>query len=273
MSETTTEDSELAEYRGATAGGDISWDYVLPNDLSIDPRVQRPRDEVKLRKMVAEFDPSALGQITVSRRANNSLIILDGQHRWLLVRAVDYGEPLEAKIFTGLKLEQEARLFRLLNNTTKASIMALFKVALSEGEPRALAVNDVVHQAGMTMSTNSFRAVGTALRIARRKGGIDALAWAIDVSQRAWGLDPSNVDGRVLDALSSLRLRHGMSISTNTLVDKLTKECASAGTLTGKAKAHQTVNAGQIVSSLAQVIVNIYNKSIKKDENKLPDWK
>jgi len=267
------ESFELAEYRGATEGGEVRWDYVYPHDLSIDPRVQRPRHETKLRKMVAEFDPVCLGQITVSERPNKTLVILDGQHRWLMVQAVDYADPLEAKIFTGLTLEQEARLFRLLNNTTKAGAMALFNVALSEGEPHALMVNDIVHRYGMEVTSNSFKAVGTALRIVRRREGPAALAWGIEVSQRTWGHHVNNIDGRVIDALASLRLRNGMHVGTDQTVKKLAGECASVSALIGKAKAFQTVNSGQIISSLCQVLINIYNKSVKKEENRLPDWK
>jgi hypothetical protein len=249
----------------------IEYRVVKPNELTIDPRVQRPRDDIKLNNMLIEFDQQALGQITLSQRPDGTLIVLDGQHRTLLVAAVGYQGGLYAKVYRGLTLQQEARLFRLLNNTTKAGRLALFNVALTEGDPRALAINDVLRKYGLTMTAGSFAAVAAAERIARRKDGLAALDWAIDVTQRTWGQEAKYLDGRVIEALSMLRLRDGLDIKTDTLVAKLAGQ-GSVSNLLGTARTVQQVRNGTLHSAMAATIVGAYNKSLKKDENKLRPW-
>lgn len=254
------------------AHGRVSYRTLLPSELIIDPRVQRPRDENKLNKMIGEFDSDALGQITVSERADGTMIILDGQHRWLMVQIVGYVGGLNAKVFKKLTLEEEARLFRLLNNTTKAARLALFHVALTEGNPMALQINGVLRKYGLTMTPASFGAVASAERIARRKEGIAALDWSIDTIQKVWGPDPKHIDGRIVEALAMLRLRDSIHIKSDVLVEKLKAACSSKNILLGKGKTSQEVNNGGIQTALCRVVIKIYNSSIKKDENRLRDW-
>lgn len=268
----TRTDSEIEQYRGATEGADVLWEHLNAADLAIDPRVQRTRDERKLAGMVDNFDADALGQITISSRPNGQLIIIDGQHRWAAAQAVDYGQPLECKIFVGLSLEQEAKLFRLLNNTTKASVNALFHVAVTEGDPIALAVNQVVREYGLTVGPNSFKGIRMALTMARRKGGVEALSWAIDVIQRSWGKEPKHLDSRVIAGLVRLRLRDGMAIQTDVLVKKLAAYPAAASGVVGMAKTIQAIKTRAMSACMCVALIGIYNKSIQKVENKLPEW-
>lgn len=259
-----------SEYMELTDGTVVTWRAIPAADLTVDPRVQRPEDSKKLKTIIKDFEPLALGQITVSRRTSGANIIIDGQHRWLAAQAVDYGEPLNAKVIAGLTLEQEARLFRLLNNTTKASRMALFQVAVTEGDETALEVVRVLAWYGLRADFGSFAGVAAAVSIINRKDGSAAFDWALDVIQRAFGPEHQNFDSRLVTGLALLRLRESLNIETDVMVKKLAL-LGMVSAVIGKAKLNQQVNGGRMAAAMCRALVNIYNVS-KKPENRLPDW-
>ena len=60
--------------------------------ISIDTRVQRVEgcDERRVNKIASNFNPRALGSITLSRRDDNTYVCLDGRHRWTAAQQVGY---------------------------------------------------------------------------------------------------------------------------------------------------------------------------------------
>lgn len=123
--------------------------------LHIDHRVQRDHINLtKLNKMEEEFNKLALGTLVVSERADGTMVIIDGQHRWTLVRKL-MGEDteLDCRVHTGLSLEDEARLFVDLNRQQSASALDLHKARCTQQEPVALAITAAVEERGWGIGT------------------------------------------------------------------------------------------------------------------------
>lgn len=249
---------------------EVTYERLRFSDCIIDPAVQRPEDPTKLKNMVDDFDAGSLGRVEISRRANGANVILDGQHRFKAATLVGWDEPLDAKVYKGLTRAEEAKKFRILNNTTKASKIALFNVAIAEEDPIVLAVNSILTQYGLKAANSSFSAVGMALRIARRDNGIENFRWALDMAIRVWGNKKDSLDGRILEALAMVRGRYGFMIDSKIFADKLAKVPAGIDGLLGRARTYQQVKGGKIQTNLAEALVTIYNQWMKK--NALEPW-
>lgn len=92
-----------------------SFEMVPLANLKRDPTYHDPGrlKEKRVAEIAADWDPSGVGTITVSRRHDGSLWVIDGMHRVAAARLL--GEThLPAKLFVGLTLEGEALMFQRL---------------------------------------------------------------------------------------------------------------------------------------------------------------
>jgi hypothetical protein len=182
--------------------------------LIVDADVQRRLDLRRVARMVADFQPQALGTITVSRRDDGSYHIIDGQHRVMAAREAR-GESfsISARVFEGLSIRDEAGLFRLLNETAKPTAFDGFRVRVVEGEHVAVHVTDMLKRHGFGLSRGvqdgAFSAVTAAERVYRLDP--NALERALGSLTHAWGRMASAVDARI----SSMGWgRYGIAMAT-----------------------------------------------------------
>jgi hypothetical protein len=87
---------------------------VKISDLKIDSEAQRTLNEGQAQSIANNLVKEAIGPIVVSKRANNDLYIVDGQHRWR-VCALAGIRTIRAEIHEGLNQPQEAVLFLIKN--------------------------------------------------------------------------------------------------------------------------------------------------------------
>lgn len=241
--------------------------------IKIDPRLQRPLDETRVGKMSREYSPAALGTLTLSQRGNGDLVCLDGQHRRALVIYVgDTTRKVDAKVYTKLTIQQEALLFKLLNNTKQLSQLVKFRIAVIEGDEvavacnRILAVNELVAEAG---HPNSFQAV-VALRKLYEQDTV-AAGVTVQFLSTAWGkINKDALDGRIVAGVGAVFAKHGEMINTGNLATRLRKK-GTPGALLGEARVLASMRRLQVSEAVADIVVGTYNVG-RKDENKLPAW-
>lgn len=250
-------------------------------DLTIDPRVQRGEgvDRLRVKKMVTDFDPNALGTITVSERADGSMIVLDGMHRVDLCRQVDHKRPLHAHVVKGATIEEEAHLFLALNATKTPSSLSKFLVRVVMGEKAAVQMNEIVVSHGWTIGYNSdpgfLAAVDALERVYRNGGGTvpegehpDLVDRTLEILTAAWGHDGKAVQGHLMLAVAQLLGRFGGSVDTKKLVSEM--QSTRPGVLIGKAKVLRDVQGGTVPAALAKILAGMHNS--KRRTNLLPAW-
>jgi ParB-like nuclease family protein len=92
-----------------------SIEWVHLNRLSIDSTYQRSTDNAASRRLIAgiaaKFDWRLCAPLVVSRRADDTLTIIDGQHRWMAVCRRDDIPQLPCCVFRYESTEEEARMF------------------------------------------------------------------------------------------------------------------------------------------------------------------
>lgn len=235
---------------------------VRLDDITIDGRVQRNLELKRVADIAEDFDWGAFGVPTLSRRADGTIVIIDGMHRVMAARKAGHGDRApQLKVHTGLTLTEEARLFRMLNNTRKPSSVDLFLVAVTEGEPAAVEMNELIEAVGLKVATagaKAFRAVTALRRIYAIEP--DAAVRTLDVATRAWGADSTSVQSAIVEGLGGFFLRYGDQPNADELGERLAKYAGGANGLIGAARGLARIRSVSVPNGVSDIVVEVYNK-------------
>jgi hypothetical protein len=255
---------------------------VSPSELAIDPRVQRLEGVSKYRvgAIVEAFNPLALGTICVSQREDGMLVVLDGAHRVAACKARGYRGFIDAEVFTGLSLQDEAAMFRLLNQSAKPSAISSFLVRVVEGDPVAVDMSTILYEYGwhvrQSLAPGSFVAVTAGERVYRRVPLFDVaqprpglmFEDAVSLVTEPWQHDYRAANGLLLDGVGLLLARWSPAIDRKKLVHELA--LTRPDTIVGQAKALRASMGGTVPGHVARVLVSLHNS--RRRTNLLPEW-
>lgn len=251
---------------------------VKANDTSVDITVQRDLDMRRVRQMASELRLEAIGTLCVSKRDGGDLVVIDGGHRRAALIEAGEGEtPVNAEVYSGLTLADEAALFRYRNNTQKVGYLDRFRVRLIEGEEVAVAIEALAKKHGWAVIADptSNDPVLLSVKKLEQLYGLeeDVADLTLGVVTRAWGYIYDAVDYRVLDGLFRFLKRYWKDVDVDDLVIKL-------GSYPGGPEALITRGQGlreSIVTSqgmaVAELITEAYNKGKKHGGKRLPAWR
>lgn len=252
---------------------------ITPDTISVDRQVQRAADEGRIRSIAENFRPDAFGVPTVSRRDNRATIVLDGQHRIKAAQLAGLGaQPFEMLVYEGLTIEQEAEMFRLLNNTRPLTPIDRFRIALVEKDPESVAINDIVEHNGYTTVpglTGSCTAVTTLRAIYRRDAG-DTLNRTLRVCTSTWDTHKQATHQAVLNALSMMLFRYGSTVDLARLSKKLRehRDGSTPTDLLGSMRSLAEANGTTPANAGAGKLVTIYNSHLDaQSSQRLGAWK
>lgn len=186
----------------------IEW---LPLDmLMVDPAYQRSTENDASRKLIihiaAKFDWRLCPPLVISRRADGSLVIIDGQHRWLAARRRGDLPDLPCCVFTYENIEEEARMFILANRSRKPmSRLDDYFAALAAADEDALEIQQLVKDAGLKVTR-------TTSQTALQAGEITFTA-SIAKAIRNYGPEVASAAlTNMAVAFSGQKMTHGASI-------------------------------------------------------------
>lgn len=239
-------------------------------ELAIDRRVQRELDGTWVAKIAKNLDLDQLGIITVSRREDGSTIILDGQHRVEALRYTGHTEyVVDCRVLDELTIEEEARTFRILNNTRNPSLVSRFLARVIEGEETATDINKILGKFGWQPSHSkvdgSFSAIST-LEVVYR--GSREAAWStIETVTQAWGNSLAAVHGQIIFGLGAVYQRHGDEVLISRMVSHLSP--ITPAELLIRAKALASARGRRVGSAVSELAIAEYNR---QRGTKLPDW-
>lgn len=140
-------------------GGRPTIEWLHLDRLSMDASYQRSTDNHASQRLIASiaagFDWRLCTPLVVSRRADGSFAVIDGQHRLLAARMRGM-DDLPCCVFTYETPEEEARMFVAANRSRKAmNRLDDFHAALAAGDSDAHQVQQLVTDAGLTISRNT----------------------------------------------------------------------------------------------------------------------
>ena len=232
----------------------------------------------RVAKMAAEWDPSHVGTITVSKRTDGSLFVPDGAHRPAAAREVGQRQ-LPAVIHEGLTRKQEADLFVGLNNFNAPSAISNYLGRVGRGDSDAQEIKDLLTKHGWRVGQNAddgyVSAISAVESVYRNASGVRAddrypeiLDWVLDVITASWEHDRDGVHGSMIKGLGQMVGRFGSDIDTKKLVIGLS--ATRPRIIIGKATAVRDAVGGTIPAHVAKVLVGIHNS--RRRTNLLPEW-
>lgn len=195
---------------------------VKPNDLKIDSSYQRQTSSSKVNAIIRNYNPKAIGVITLSMRENGDLYIIDGAHRVEALKKMNLGEyDVNSIVYFELSLSDEAELFVLFNNSrTKPKRSDLHKAAVIAGDANSILIDQMLERNGLRIENRPtdgvVRAIGTLHKVGN-KIGIDNLEKVVKILRDAYGPHSSSFQSELLTALSMIVIRY-----KNVDIDRLT---------------------------------------------------
>lgn len=244
---------------------DSALEPVTWSEMVIDSRVQRILDRVRVENMALDWNPNAAGTPTISRRLDGALILLDGQHRRAAAMAIGSGrEQVSCKVFRGLTIEQEAALFKLLNNTKQPSAIDLHRVAVVAGDARAMEIDKVVRGVGLEVKTggaHALRAIRSVYKI--HDASPEAAHRTLLILVGAFG-GPTDrggiaVDSRLVEGLGLVMRAHGDLVDIERMSMKLAKQSGGAGGLIAAGRALANIRRFTVAHAVADIAIETYN--------------
>lgn len=263
--------------------GKYTEEELTVASLIIDHRIQRSvLDTSRVVQIVKNFNPDALDRISVSRRENGDQVILDGWHRFEAVRRITEGKGfIPARVFEGLTLQEEARLFLQLNFKNPPKYFDAWKVRLVEGEPMVVSITETLKSFGWEIDMragngkiNGIRAIERIQRLSDELKSEPGLVHAtILVITRAWGRQTAAGQGSMFEGLGRFLAEYGPRLDLARLIDKLKLYPGGPETFLRQARNLASIRQMRTPMAVADQLTELYNKDFKiGGRSALPVW-
>lgn len=265
QSTTPTQEAPTFEWEGKAT---LEWIGV--DDLVVDSTYQRELEPRKVARIVNDFDPDAFGSLVISLREDGTKAVIDGSHRRAAVIEMGWNDQkVPANIHRGLSVEDEARIFSILNsNRTKPKVVDLFRANVAAGQPMAVAINQVFVKHGLVptqqVKGDGIRAIGTCQRIFQG-GSLELLDRVLDTVIKAYGSRHSNnFDSDFLTPLAAI-------IQDNPEVDlprlrKTVNGLGEAKAIVARGRSVSSVSGTRTLNEIANFIIRKYNVGLRKGQ-------
>ena len=256
-----------------------TYDRLNIFDLRVDHELQRARNVKQIDKLEREFNPLFVGTIVVSRRADGSLYIIDGQHRVEVLkrRCTDQEEEVmtDCEIYDRLSLKDEADMFLSLNqNRQGVPAYDSFHIALQAGHPIEVMMDGQTKARSLEIarsgSANRVGAVTACRRIViSDKANNGVLYYALEAAESAWGRNTESWGDVVLQGIAMVINRNWDTIDRKRLTDVMRKRVPAWWK--AQAISRTTGGGGSVSRSIkcAEVLVEQYNNHLRTESKKI----
>lgn len=255
-----------SRFKASSPNHRFGYKWVNLEDLVVDPRIQRGEEATEISHIANNWNPAAVGTLTLSQRVENGrtvLIILDGQQRRAAGLKVGHKDQVQAIVHENLTLAEEAELFLDLNYRRSVNSWTQFRVARTAGDPVAQSIGLVLDELNIPLGgPKGFSAVVMARRVARRQGGLTHLHWALRQVQKIYDSagEGGVYDGRVVEAFAMLYREYSTLIDEDNLHKKLARVGGGVDDLIGHGHTVQKVSERtKIAKAIARAIALRYN--------------
>lgn len=236
-------------------------EIVLLDDLGVDLTYQRPLDQRLVEAILREYDPIAADPLTISKRRDGSLWIVNGQHEAAAAKLAGETEML-AFVYEGLTVRQEADLRLKKNNRRADTPLERFHAQVVAGNEESLAIQALLEQFGTVVNRtnsrwNGINAVAVIERLYRWDDGI-TLGRTLQMIRDGFGeLHGEAVTGTVLQAVAWFLSNHPNATQYKDMLKRM--QTYGVDDLQRKARSHKAVAGGSMWLNFYRAMVEVYN--------------
>lgn len=241
-------------------------ELVNVNDIQT-PDYQRKLQDDKIKRMMREWDPSIVGFVHLSLRANGSLFAMDGQHRIETVRRLQgmIGPFIPAIVQEGLTSQEEALFFAKAQDPRNRSALKpedTHGAKVLGGDQETVAIDRVVASCGfhigekrVTDGHGRIKAV-TAVRDVYSRYGAHHLEETLSFIALTWGRDSAPEHCLILGVALFIAIYPDASLST------LGKTAGKTGAreFVRDAREHARRRRLSTTEGVAESLHHLYNK-------------
>lgn len=260
----------------------IGTAYLPISKIKTGLSVQRAIVQAHVKKIVTDFDVNALHVLTLSEH-DGEHYVLDGQHRLMALRELDWKAPVECIVYQNLTEAEEARLFLLLNMQRHNTAFHKFCNRIIEGDPVALDIDAILTKNGFTLSGRTtdighFSAVAAAEAV--YTGAIDKkfqqsperLDTSLRIITSAFEPGKELGNGTLLTGVGIVVARYGQFFKEPQMVNRLARDYGSAASIMNKAREiHRVLRFRRLSDGVVRAVIDSYNTG-RAEDYKLPTW-
>ena len=260
-------------------------EYIAIDDIKRDQRVNtRPVDLVWVAKKAANFQPEGLGTLIVSRRADGTIIAIDGQNRQALcVKAGWKGwrgdGTIECQVHEGLTLVEEAGLFSLLAGHRSFTAISKFIARQTMKDPVALEITEIVERNSFVIDAAPGGGVITAVSTLEKIHGKDKQRHPFDPPTvlnatlativHAWRHTPGGTDQSIIDGIGKIYLSSADLIDEQLLRRILEDYPGGPKKLKSEGASARNTIGGTVGKGVAFLVAQAYDEQQRKPTKKL----
>jgi hypothetical protein len=250
---------------------------IRPSELVVDETIQRSLNEGRVRQITRDFMLHAVGTICVSHRDNGELVVIDGRHRTEAMKVLGLDSPVNAEVFEGLTLADEAALFRVRNNTEKVGFIDRFRVRLIEGDDIALGVQALAKKYGWGVVGHDpelpqLLSVRKLESIYRNDSVL--AEWTLRIVTEAWNHDLDSVDHRILGGIDMFLRRYWGDVIPEEVAVKVAYKHHKPSDLVERAQQIYAIWRTSVQSGVAELATDAYNVNRRAGgPTKLASWR
>lgn len=212
--------------------------YCRPSQLAVDPTYQRELDAASrslIQRIARGWDWNLFQPLVVARRPDNSLWVVDGQHRLEAARIRNDVDQLPCVIFHPADPTDEAAVFVELNQARRPlTPFALYNAAIAAGDPLAVALEGLLRDAGLSfagaadvaiLKPGQINIVGRVRRWHKTHGDVATRAALTALGRIVRAHGPKNA-GVMFIAIAAVVIQHGDRLSRHLFADVLDRPTA-----------------------------------------------
>ena len=249
----------------------LNVDYAPPHGSGY----ARPLSQGRLQRLRRDWDPLACGPLVISRRPDNTLWVIDGNHRRVI--AFEKGvNQLPAQVLSGLERSKEADLYTKLGTVFGQTPATRFRAKLVSGDPAAVDIDRIVRRNDLDLDlAGGTHRDGTIQAIARvewiyARGGEEALTWVLKLIAEAFDGERGSLSEGILEGVFGFWLRYANVVNRNGLVERL----RGAGLMALDDRSVSILKRYVTTpgNAVGRAMADLYNSNPPKGAARLPSW-
>jgi len=253
----------------------LNVDYAPPHGTGY----ARPLSQYRLAQLRRDWDPLAVSPLTISRRPDNTLWVIDGNHR----RFVGWEKGMHtmpAMVHSGLERAREADLYTKLGTVLGQTPWTRFQAKLASGDENAQDIVKIALRFGVEVNGASGGVEGKIQAVARvewiyARSGPDGLNWVLGVLVDAYGGDRESLSELALEGVFGFYVRYADRVERGEVSDLL-RASGIVAWLNRADAINAQVDVGPRGHSYGMAIVELVNDTRRRRgapvKNLLPAW-